>query len=361
MFRDGAYKIFAQAWSDATPETVGRVILKADGAELFLKPNISGDIPFATSSSTDEDSSSDSEMPPASPVKTSASSPAIPVVCRAVSFSLFTPPSPRDIVAYRQRTRKSADSQPRDAAETPPDSAIAQLPVDPTQTSNLDGSSLVTRKLRRGSQPAEISTPGTQVKKRKKSSGGSRSKGSVSSRKITDPTSTVEAAAMVLRQKVREQEEALAPDDDGWLSADKVLDIANDDTSQVKRAPQPTAPRTSRAGSSGAPTDAASLPILSSKDTTTLSRTPDPVIPATHQYAPSSRPTTLMHQFDETQIDSFMATKPPIRETSCNHILDAKSDTGTSSSLIEKEIRNLTVQQVRSAFSYPSLQQLTSL
>lgn len=82
MFRDGAYKIFTQAWTDATPESVGRVIMKADGAELFLKPAVAGEIPYATSSSTDEDSSSDTEAGPSSalapgPVKMSSSSPAI--------------------------------------------------------------------------------------------------------------------------------------------------------------------------------------------------------------------------------------------------------------------------------------------
>ena len=82
MFRDGAYKVFTQAWSDATPESTGRVILKAEGAELFLKPQLPGEIPYVTSGSQDDDSSSESEggviaSAPATPVKGSASSPAI--------------------------------------------------------------------------------------------------------------------------------------------------------------------------------------------------------------------------------------------------------------------------------------------
>jgi hypothetical protein len=85
MFRDGAYKTLTQAWSDTTPETVGRVILKAEGAELFLKPVLAGDAPSGASSSTEDDSSEDTDIIPAAlaafPVKMSSSSPAIPVVC----------------------------------------------------------------------------------------------------------------------------------------------------------------------------------------------------------------------------------------------------------------------------------------
>jgi hypothetical protein len=59
MFRDGAYKSLTQGWSDFVGDSLSKVVLKPDGAEIFTKPTIPGEIPYVTDE-TEEDSSDDS-------------------------------------------------------------------------------------------------------------------------------------------------------------------------------------------------------------------------------------------------------------------------------------------------------------
>jgi hypothetical protein len=59
MFRDGAYKALTQGWTEYVGDSVAKVILKADGAELFMKPTIPGEIPYVTDDNENEESSDD--------------------------------------------------------------------------------------------------------------------------------------------------------------------------------------------------------------------------------------------------------------------------------------------------------------
>lgn len=205
-----------------------------------------------------------------------------------------------------------------------------------------------TKKTRRGSQPADpTSTNGIAPgKKRKKSTGGSRSKSSLSRRGTPDPTATVEAAAMVLRQKVLEviEQEPASPADDDWISEDKVLTPPEAGAAPLSSGSRKSLP--ARVRGSSRSTDSTPAP---SSSTAPVSPSPTPHAVATPPVVEMPvRSPNLMNQYDETQIDNFLAMKPPVREAPCGHILDSKSDSGTTSSLAEKEIKNLTVQQVRS-------------
>lgn len=97
MFREAAYKVLTQAWSEAIPETVGRVIMKSEGAELFLKPVLPGETPDPIVQEDDSESESERDLSllsvssTPSPVKTSASSPSLPTSIAASG----SPPNPR--------------------------------------------------------------------------------------------------------------------------------------------------------------------------------------------------------------------------------------------------------------------------